>query len=342
MVPKKPSLPLFSLSRHYSASLKGFFGQGSPYAPHTHATSHFLQASSARRHIGKVHNALPRSEEHLQRGMTSRKPYEELPGPLHDPGRKIDKGEPYRLHPSCSPRVLQNKVFHGGIEVEREHHDPPPGSIHPKKGRRQLPSGKVFFHDGMRFFGFAAPLMVPMDKFLSFPVHVCDDPEQLIPGLIERDGLKGKMLHAGEERLFQPFPYGYVAVGLPLLCGTLGIGNKAHLCPLSGDVSLFIMDGMPLVCPTDRLLELFCDIRSYSEFDPTEAFMQLPVLAPVALRHKVMLVPCGIGAQTHRLHSGRKQRKGVEEDAKLSVAGRDIAVPELCMENESLFCPIRV
>ena len=194
----------------------------------------------------------------------------------------------------------------------------------------------------MRFFGFAAPLMVPMDTFLSFPVHVCDDAEQLIPGLVEGDGLEGKMLHAGEERLFQPFPYSYVAVGLSLLCGTLGVGNKAYLRPLSGDVSLFVMDRMPLVCFPDRLFELFCDIRSYGEFNPAEALMQLSIPAPVTLRHKVVLLPCRIGAETYRLHSGRKRRKGVEKDAKLSVAGRDIAVPELRMKDQTMFCPVGV
>ena len=70
--------------------------------------------------------------------------------------------------------------------------------------------------------------------------------------------------------------------------------------------------------------------------------MVLPVPAPVTIRHKVVLVPCRIGAQTYRLHSGREKGKGVEEDAELLVARRDIAVPELRMKDQTMFCPVGI
>jgi hypothetical protein len=102
------------------------------------------------------------------------------------------------------------------------------------------------------------------------------------------------------------------------------------------------MDGVPLVCLTGRLLELGGDIRPYGEFDPAEAFMQLSPLAPVAVGQKLMLVAGSIGAETDRLHPGREEREGMEEDAELLVAGRDIAVSEFGAKDASEFGPVSV
>jgi len=55
-----------------------------------------------------------------------------------------------------------------------------------------------------------------------------------------------------------------------------------------------------------------------------------------------MLVAGGIGAETDTLHPGREEREGVKEDAELFVSGRDIAVPELRMEDTSEFGPVGV
>jgi hypothetical protein len=129
----------------------------------------------------------------------------------------------------------------------------------------------------MGLFGFAAPLVVPVDQLLSFPVHVGDETEELVLSVIEGNGLKGK--HVSKMRLLQLFPYGDIAIGLPLLCRALGIGGKTDFSPLAGDPSLPIMDGIPFVCLTDRFLELGRDIRTDGELDPAEAFMELPLLA---------------------------------------------------------------
>ena len=48
-----------------------------------------------------------------------------------------------------------------------------------------------------------------------------------------------------------------------------------------------------------------------------------------------MLVSCRIGAETYGLYPFRKKRKGVNEDAELLMSGRDVAVPELRMKDES-------
>ena len=95
---------------------------------------------------------------------------------------------------------------------------------------------------------------------------------------------------------------------------------------------------MPLVCLTDRLLELGGHIRTDGELDPAEAF----ILAPVAVRQKLMLVACSIGAETDRLHPGREESEGVDEDPELFISCRDIAVPELRMEDTSEFGPVGV
>jgi hypothetical protein len=55
-----------------------------------------------------------------------------------------------------------------------------------------------------------------------------------------------------------------------------------------------------------------------------------------------MLVACRIGTKAYGLHSGREEGKGMEEDAKLLVSRRDIAIPELRVEDASEFRPVGV
>ena len=102
-------------------------------------------------------------------------------------------------------------------------------------------------------------------------------------------------------------------------------------------MSLFIMDGMPFFCLADRVLELFRHIRTYGELDSPKAFIP----APVAIGHEVMLVARRVGTETYRLHPRWKKRKGVNEDAELFVARRDIAVPELKYEGRIRVRPSR-
>ena len=168
-----------------------------------------------------------------------------------------------------------------------------------------FPPGEVLFHDGMGLFGLAASFMMPVDELTPFPVHVRDDPEELVLGLIEGDGLEGEIVHAGKVRLFQPFPDGYVAVGLSFLCGAL-VRDEANFRPFSADMSLLVEEGMPFLCFTDCFFELRRHIRAYGELDPAEAF----ILAPVAIRHKIMLIACRIGAETVRSSSLRAEGKG--------------------------------
>jgi hypothetical protein len=80
--------------------------------------------------------------------------------------------------------------------------------ILPELPRRELPSCEVLFHDRMSFFGLAASFMMPVDELAPFSIHVGRNPEELVLGLIEADGLEGEIIHPGQERLLQPFPEG--------------------------------------------------------------------------------------------------------------------------------------
>ena len=113
------------------------------------------------------------------------KPDDQFPCMLHNPSGKIDQAKADGLHPLCNPGALKDQALHGGIEIVGKDHDPPPGGILSELPRRQLPSRKVLFHDGMGLFGLAASFMMPVDELASFPVHVRDDAEELVPGLIE-------------------------------------------------------------------------------------------------------------------------------------------------------------
>jgi hypothetical protein len=185
----------------------------------------------------------------------------------------------------------------------------------------------------MRFFGLAASFMMPVDELTPFPIHVRDDAKELVLGLTEAHGL---IIHAGKKRLFQPFPYGDVAVRLSLLCGAL-VRDKADFRPLSADISLLVEERTPFFCLLDCFFELGRHIRPYGELNPAET-----LVAPVAIGHKVMLIACRIGAETYGLHSGRKEREGADEDAELVMSRRDVAVPELGMKDEALFRPVGI
>ncbi len=50
-----------------------------------------------------------------------------------------------------------------------------------------------------------------------------------------------------------------------------------------------------------------------------------------------MLVACRIGTKANSLYSRGKKREGMEKDSKLLIAGRDITVSELCMEDKAEF-----
>lgn len=95
-----------------------------------------------------------------------------------------------------------------------------------------FPPREIFLHDGVGLFRFTTSLMLPVDELTSFPVHICYDPEELVPGVLEGDGLEGKTIHTGEVGLLHQLSDSYIAVGLCLLrCGTF-IGDKADLKPI--------------------------------------------------------------------------------------------------------------
>jgi hypothetical protein len=55
-----------------------------------------------------------------------------------------------------------------------------------------------------------------------------------------------------------------------------------------------------------------------------------------------MLIARRIGAETYALHSLGEEGKSVDKDAELLMSRRDVAVPELRMEDEALFRPVRI
>src|SRR5208283_349048 len=146
------------------------------------------------------------------------------------------------------------------------------------------------------------------DELIPFPVHVRDYAEELVLRLIEADGLERETVH-GKMGLFHQFPDGDVAVRLSFLCRAL-VRDEANLRPFSGNASLLVEERTPLLCFTDRFLELGRYIRAYGELNPAEAFV-----APVAISHKVMLIACRIGAEAYGLHFFWEQRKGADKDA---------------------------
>jgi hypothetical protein len=89
----------------------------------------------------------------------------------------------------------------------------------------------------MGLFGLAAPLMMPADEFLSFPVPIRCHPEGLILNIMERDSLKRETVH-GQARLFHQFPDGDVSVGFPLF-GTNFLDRRSIGCPYWSDTLIF-------------------------------------------------------------------------------------------------------
>jgi hypothetical protein len=55
-----------------------------------------------------------------------------------------------------------------------------------------------------------------------------------------------------------------------------------------------------------------------------------------------MLIPCGIGTEAYGLHSVRQKGEGADKDAELLVSRRDVAVPELRVEDEACFRPVSI
>ena len=91
-------------------------------------------------------------------------------------------------------------------------------------------------------FGLAASFVMPVDELASLPIHVGRNPEELVLGLIEANGLEGEIVHPGKERLFQPFPDGDIAVGFSLLRRAL-VRREADFRPFSSDASLLVAEG---------------------------------------------------------------------------------------------------
>ena len=340
-VSDQPCLPQISQPDIIYALHDGNFEQGPPCAPnHTCTVVSPVFLDLARWCTSKLHDSHPCLKEHSEGGMISCKTHGEFPCMFHDPSRKADEVKADCLHPLPHPRALENKVLHRRTEVVGKDHDRPPGGILSELARREPSSRKILFHDGMGLFGFAAPLMVPVNKRFSLPVHIGDETEEFVLGVVEGYCLKGK--HVGEMGLRQLFPDREIAVGLAFLRRTLSVGDKTDFSPLAGDASLLVIEGAPLVCFTDRLLELRCHIRTDGELDPAETLMELPTLAPVAVGEKVMLIAGSVGTETDRLHPGREEIKGVEEDTQLFVSGGNIPVPELRMKDTSEFGPIGI
>src|SRR5208337_4586155 len=188
----------------------------------------------------------------------------------------------------------------------------------------------------MSFFGLAASFMMPVDELAPFPIHVGRDPEELVLGLTEANGLKGEIIHPGKEGLFHQFPDSDVAVRLSFLCRAL-VRDEADFSPFSGDASLPVKERTPFFCLADRFFELRSYVRPYGELDPAKAFV-----VPVAIGHKIMLIACRIGAEPYSFYPFGQKREGADEDAELLMSRRDVAVPELRVEDEALFGPVSI
>ena len=120
---------------------------------------------------------------------------------------------------------------------------------------------------------------------------------------------------------------------------TLGIGNETNLRPFSRDMSLVVMEGMPLFRLPDHLLELFRYIGSYGKFNLAEAGV-FPYV--IAIREEIVLVSCRVRAETDSLYLLGEEREGVRKNTTLLVAGRDVSVPELCVKDAPEFRPVGV
>ena len=230
-------------------------------------------------------------------------------------------------------------MLHGGMEVECQDHDRPPRSILSEVRRRKLPAGEVLFHHGVSFFRFAASLTMPANECASFPVHVGHHPEELVLGLIEGDGLKRKAVHTGEVGLLHHFPDGYIAVGLPLLGRGTFARDEADFSPFPADVSFLVEEGTPRFCLADCFFELGSDVAAYGEFDPAEAGMFVFV---IAIPQQIVLISCRIRAEPDGRYLLGQQGKGMDEYAPLFVSRRDVPVPELRVEDESLLRPVGI
>lgn len=189
----------------------------------------------------------------------------------------------------------------------------------------------------MGFFGFAAPFMMPVDQLLSLPIHIRYHPEELVLGVLNADRSKGK--HPGKMGLVHSLPDGDITVGLPFLGRGAFMGDKAYLRIFSRDVSLGIKEGMPFLCVTDCFFEFGGHIATDGELNLTEAGVLLCIAAP---RHEIVLVPCRIRAEPHGGDLFGKKRQSVDENAELFMACGDIAVPELRVEEKTVFRPVGI
>jgi hypothetical protein len=99
---------------------------------------------------------------------------------------------------------------------------------------------------------------------------------------------------------------------------------------------------MPSFGFMDCFFELGSNITAYGELNPTEAGVRLPILAPVAIRHKVMLVACGVRAEANGFYLLGKKREGMNKNTELLISCRNIPVSEFCMKDKAQFCPIGI
>ena len=189
----------------------------------------------------------------------------------------------------------------------------------------------------MGFFGFAAPFMMPVDQLLSLPIHIRYHPEELVLGVLNADRWKGK--HTGKVGLVHALPDGDITVGLSLSGCSASSGDKAYLRIFSRDVSLGIKEGMPFLCVTDCFFEFRRHVAADGELNLPEAGVLLCIAAP---RHEIVLVPCRIGPESHGGDLFGKKRQSVDENTELFMACGDIAVPELRVEEKTVFRPVGI
>ena len=145
----------------------------------------------------------------------------------------------------------------------------------PKSEEGQLPSGEVFFHDGMGLFALPAAPMEPVDQFAAIYVPVGDNAEDLVALRLHRHGGKGELsLHPGKPRVAE-------------VHGWRHTGRRGHFCdeqshrgqsrprPIPCRSFSFLLDlfrhRLPLFRFGNRLFELLRHISADGELDPAEA-----------------------------------------------------------------------
>jgi hypothetical protein len=132
------------------------------------------------------HNPAPGLQVKLKAGMALHQSNDQFTRSFNNPARNVDERKPNRLHPPGDPETTQDQTLHDRVEVHRQDHDPPPGSILPKIPRRQLPPGKIPFHYRVRLLRLAATFPMPMDQPLPIPKLRMQDQLLLSPRDVQR------------------------------------------------------------------------------------------------------------------------------------------------------------